>query len=67
MIWRNPGSTEECYFCLNEIKGFNIKNKKKIVYIDAISVTTPVLVDQNKYETDIGRVSGINGSLRRIC
>jgi len=57
-IWRNPDSTEECYFWLNEIKGFNIKNKKKIVYIDAASITIPVLVDQNKRETDIGHVFG---------
>jgi len=43
---------------LNEIKSFNIKSKKNIICIDATSVTTPVLVDQNKCETDIDHVSG---------
>lgn len=56
-IWNEPNSMKECYFCLNDIKGITIKNKNKIVYIDAKSVMPPVLVDQDKCNNDIDRLS----------
>lgn len=37
MVWREPASHEDCYFCLTKIKGYNCKNKANVVYPEIIS------------------------------
>ena len=43
--WKEPCSKNDCYFCVNAIKGFNTKNKHKITYITVPSVTQPILAN----------------------
>jgi len=57
-IWKYPRSEEDCFFCSNQMKGFNIKNKDKIVYISVASVTAPILAEKKECKTDFGCVSG---------
>jgi len=40
------------------MKGFNARNKNKIVYISVASVTTPILAAQNNDKNDFGHVTG---------
>lgn len=43
MIWREPQNhTDDCYFCSTGIHGFNVKNKKNIVYPNLPSALRPV-------------------------
>lgn len=43
MIWREQvNHFDDCYFCCTNVKGFNAKNKNKIVYANVPSVTRPV-------------------------
>ena len=45
MIWREPSSHNDCYFCLTNVTGFNSKNSDKIKYADVRSVTNLVLYE----------------------
>lgn len=49
-IWEKPRCKEDLYFCSNEIKGYNIKNNCKIVYIMVSSVTAPNSNSSSKVE-----------------
>jgi len=40
-IWKKPRCEDNCYFCMNDVEGFNVKNKHKIFYSTVISVTKP--------------------------
>ena len=51
---RNPRSSRECYFCINEVQGFTIKTKSKIVYHAVESATAPVEIE--KTDRDIDRI-----------
>lgn len=43
MIWREPQNhSDDCYFCSCNVKGFNLKNKKEIVYPNCNSAIRPV-------------------------
>lgn len=42
IIWREPMSHKDCYFCLCNVKGFNTKNKDSISYSEVFSITKPV-------------------------
>lgn len=42
MVWREPASHEDCYFCLTKIKGYNSKNKANVVFPEIISAIRPV-------------------------
>lgn len=42
MIWREPADhIKDCYFCVNQVNGFNSKNKASIEYEYVQSVTKP--------------------------
>lgn len=41
-LWEEPLREEDCYFCMNDLTGFNRKNKKSIVYLDVPTVTKPI-------------------------
>lgn len=44
MVWREQiNHNSDCYFCLTDTFGFNMKNKHDIKYPDVRSVTKPVL------------------------
>ena len=45
MIWREPSSHDDCYFCLTNVTGFNSKNSNKIKYANVRSITKPVLYE----------------------
>ena len=45
MIWCEPSSHDDCYFCLTNVTGINSKNSDKIKYADVRSVTKPVLYE----------------------
>ena len=55
-IWKHPRCKGDCFFCCTEIKGFNVKNKNKIVYISVTSVINPIFTAQKNGKTDFGRV-----------
>lgn len=41
MVWMEPTNhTEDCYFCLTQLKGFSEKSKRSIKYTDVASVIT---------------------------
>lgn len=42
VIWREAASHDECYFCLTNTFGFNVKNSHNIKYPDVASVTKPI-------------------------
>ena len=43
MVWREPKNhTEDCYFCMTNLFGFNTKNKGNITYPDVRSAIRPV-------------------------
>lgn len=42
MVWREPVTHEDCYFCLCNVEGFNSTNKNSISYPEVTSVTKPV-------------------------
>lgn len=42
MVWREPVTHEDCYFCLCNVEGFNSTNKSSISYPEVTSVTKPV-------------------------
>ena len=43
MIWREPSSHDDCYFCLTNVTGFNSENSDEIKYADFRRVTKPVI------------------------
>ena len=45
MIWREPSSHDDCYFCLTNVTGFNSKNSDKIKYAYIRNVSKPVLYE----------------------
>lgn len=50
MIWREPKSHDDCYFCACvDLHGYNSKNCKNIKYPNVTSVTRPIL----KTESDV--------------
>lgn len=43
MIWREPRNhIDDCYFCLTNVEGYNLKNKKEISYPNLPSAIRPV-------------------------
>lgn len=46
-LWKDPLRKEDCYFCMNNVTGFNRKNKKNIVYADVPTVTKPIRITQS--------------------
>ncbi|CAD6221956.1 GSCOCG00011665001-RA-CDS, partial [Cotesia congregata] len=43
MIWREQiNHIDDCYFCCTNVKGFNARNKNKIVYANVTSATRPI-------------------------
>ena len=56
MLWNEPQNHDvDCYFCNTTlIKGFNAKNKQRIVYADVPSVTKPVFIHVSKVENSLG-------------
>ena len=43
MVWREPRNhTDDCYFCLTNITGFNASSRKKIIYPNLRSAIRPV-------------------------
>ena len=43
MVWREPQNhTDDCYFCSCDLKGFNSKNKKSIIYPNVKSAIRPI-------------------------
>lgn len=47
-MWTQPSCENDCFFCVNDITGFNTKNKNKIVYVPVASVTSPIPIVPNK-------------------
>jgi hypothetical protein len=46
VTWREPKShSDDCYFCLCDVKGYNSKNKKVILYANLPSDLRPVVYD----------------------
>jgi hypothetical protein len=44
MIWREPKNhSDDCYFCCCDVKGYNSKNKKVILYPNLPSALRPVV------------------------
>lgn len=42
MIWREPVNHQtDCYFCLNNVRGMNMKNRHLVQYVNAQSITKP--------------------------
>ena len=43
MVWREPRNhTDDCYFCLTNITGFNASSRKKIKYSNLRSAMRPI-------------------------
>ena len=43
IIWREPKKhSDDCYFCTCNVKGFNLKNKKNIFYLNIPFAIRPV-------------------------
>lgn len=63
MIWKPPRCKEDCFFCCNQIKGFNAKNKNKIIYISVASVIIPIFAAQKNGKIDFGRVLEDNDAM----
>jgi len=40
-IWKKPMAEENCYFCQNDVKRLNRKNKRAFTYTDVSTVTKP--------------------------
>jgi hypothetical protein len=47
MVWREPVSHDECYFCQINVSGFNKKTRDAIVYPNFPSAVRPVAHDVN--------------------
>jgi hypothetical protein len=44
MIWREPeNQSDDCYICCCDVKGYNSKNKKFILYLNLPSALLPVI------------------------
>lgn len=47
MKWSEPQNTEDCYFCMTNVTGFNNINVSKISYANVSSVTPPLCSIKN--------------------
>ena len=48
MVWREPQNhTDDCYFCLSNITGFNASSRKKIKYPNLRSAMRPITHSDN--------------------
>lgn len=52
VIWSEPKSKEDCYFCMTNTRGFNSSNIHKIVYASVSSVTKPFMVPTKESNDD---------------
>jgi hypothetical protein len=44
VVWREPKyHSDDCYFCCCDVKGYNSKNKKVILYLNLPSALRPVI------------------------
>ena len=49
MKWRRPRLDHlNCYFCLYNITGINVKANQKLVYTEVDSITPPILIKIDK-------------------
>jgi len=60
-IWKKPMAEENCYFCQNDVKRLNRKNKRAFIYTDVSTVTKPV--ERLQAELD-DEVASIRSSLK---
>jgi len=52
MVWSEPQSIEDCFFCMTKTHGFNSSNIHKIEYAKISSVKKPFMVPTNEREED---------------